>query len=151
VVEVGARETASVIVGKDADGHKTVNQYTLHEVLGRGSFGKVRRVVDCTTGKSFAMKIMKKAYLRRKRVGMFGNMLEQSKKEVAIWKKLRHPNVVSAAPCPPVLLVDIAHIYTHTFHTSTPTLDSMLTFGRFPLLFRLLLPPLPCGRCGCTK
>lgn len=70
-----------------------VNQYEMLEVLGKGAFGKVKK---CRTpdGGIFATKQLKKSMLKRKRYGRFGNALQNVQKEIAIWKKLRHPNVV---------------------------------------------------------
>ena len=73
---------------------KWVNQYRMCEVLGRGAYGKVRRCVDEFTGGEVAVKILRKSVLRRKRVGRFGNALQDVQREVAIWKKLDHPHVV---------------------------------------------------------
>ena len=37
---------------------------------------------------------MRKSVLKRKRVGRFGNELQNVAKEIAVWKKLSHPNVL---------------------------------------------------------
>lgn len=78
-----------------ATGEKRVNQYLMREVLGRGAYGKVRRCVDEQTGAVRAVKIIRKSVLKRKRVGRFGNALQTVLREIAIWKKLDHPNVVT--------------------------------------------------------
>ena len=66
----------------------------LYDVVGRGAFGKVKKCCD-VNGRPFACKIMKKTLLQRKRVGRFRNMLDHVWKEIAIWKKLKHPNIVN--------------------------------------------------------
>ena len=73
---------------------KWVNQYRMGPVIGRGSYGKVRRCIDEFNGVPVAVKIMHKSVLRKKRVGRFGNALQDVQREVAIWKKLDHPHVV---------------------------------------------------------
>lgn len=48
-----------------SEGHKTINDYTLLQILGEGSYGKVKL---CTKGsQQFAQKIFNKALLLRKR------------------------------------------------------------------------------------
>lgn len=72
----------------DEDKKKTVNQYTVHEVLGRGAFGVVRRVTSKQDGhrQSYAMKEMSKKMLQRKKYGVgnapMRNAMEDVKKEV---------------------------------------------------------------------
>ncbi|KAL6043183.1 Serine/threonine-protein kinase stk11 [Balamuthia mandrillaris] len=69
---------------------KTVNQYILGEVLGKGSYGKVREALDTTTLHIVAIKILKKQLLRK----LPGGGGEASvKQEIAIMKTLKHPNV----------------------------------------------------------
>jgi hypothetical protein len=88
-------EVSSARKVKDAStGQKRINQYLILEVLGKGAYGKVRRCVDETTGEVRAVKIMKKSFLKRKRIGRFGNALQNVQREIAVWKKLDHPNVV---------------------------------------------------------
>jgi serine/threonine protein kinase len=50
----------------DDDKKKTINQYTVHEVLGRGAFGTVRRVTSKQEGHrvDYAMKEMSKKQLQ---------------------------------------------------------------------------------------
>jgi hypothetical protein len=79
---------------KDESGNKRVNHFLMLEVVGRGAYGKVRRCIDEDTGAIRAVKIMRKSILKRKRIGRFSNALENAQREIAIWKKLDHPNVV---------------------------------------------------------
>jgi hypothetical protein len=87
-------EVASARKVKDSSGQKRINQYLMLEVLGKGTYGKVRRCIDETTGDVRAVKILKKSFLKRKRIGRFGNALQNVQREIAVWKKLDHPNVV---------------------------------------------------------
>ena len=61
--------------------------------LGKGAFGKVKLVKDTKDGNLYALKIMDKMVLKKKRQGMT-NMLESVQKEIAIMKKISHPNCV---------------------------------------------------------
>ena len=75
-----------------------VNQYHIGKLLGRGGFAQVFiGEVNGLLGKkqTFAIKVMDKKRLKRKRVGRFSNALQLLKKEIAVWKKVTHPNVVN--------------------------------------------------------
>lgn len=93
-----------------------VNNYILLDVVGTGSYAEVRLCKEKTTDKLYAMKVMNKDVLRRKQLlpktptttNAAGNstredgddddeensMLDDVKREIAIMKKLSHPNVL---------------------------------------------------------
>lgn len=48
---------------------KKVNQYVIQEQLGRGAYGAVHRAVD-DKGEEYAVKIISKSYLKKKRIGL---------------------------------------------------------------------------------
>lgn len=75
-------------------GNKVVNQYEILEELGRGEHGKVKLGRHVVTRQRVAVKIVQR-YSKRRRLGKLGNPEDKVKKEVAILKKARHPNVVS--------------------------------------------------------
>jgi [calcium/calmodulin-dependent protein kinase] kinase len=77
----------------DEKGEKHVNHYKMLEVIGRGATGKVRRCIDEETGVVMAAKIIRKSRLLKKRVGRFGNALQDVMREIAVWKKLSHPHI----------------------------------------------------------
>ncbi|TGZ81219.1 kinase-like protein [Ascodesmis nigricans] len=103
---------------EETDGMR-LNQYTLQREIGRGSFGAVHYAVD-TDGNEYAIKEFSKSRLRRRsqahllrrpRGGTFspghrrsvsdifrereaGNPLYLIREEIAILKKLDHPNIV---------------------------------------------------------
>jgi serine/threonine protein kinase len=79
----------------EGTGEKMLNQYIVKASLGEGSFGKVKLCVDTRTGKKVAIKIMRKSFLKRRKVGMKGNALLDVMREIAIMKKMHHPNVVT--------------------------------------------------------
>jgi len=85
-------DTSSVDVRKQ-DGKKYVNQYEVLKLLGRGSFGKVKLVKHTETGELFAMKVMNKNILRKKRMGT-RNLLQDVEHEIRVMKLLDHPNVI---------------------------------------------------------
>jgi serine/threonine protein kinase len=89
------KETHTVEVERDTiTGNKLVNQYEILEELGRGEHGKVKLGRHVTTKQKVAIKIVQR-YSKRRRLGKLGNPEDKVKKEVAILKKARHPNVVS--------------------------------------------------------
>ena len=71
-------------------GQKRVNNYIIVKSLGEGAAGKVKLVEDAESNKLFAMKIqnlsVKKSLGQRRNFG--------ADKEIAIMKKLNHPNIV---------------------------------------------------------
>lgn len=79
-----------------------INDYILLDYIGRGSFGKVILVQHKTTEKFYAIKVFRKSLLRKKKDyfkkeggGMgFKNALDDVIREIAIMKKLDHPNVL---------------------------------------------------------
>uniref|UniRef100_A0A7S1DII3 Protein kinase domain-containing protein n=1 Tax=Hemiselmis andersenii TaxID=464988 RepID=A0A7S1DII3_HEMAN len=75
------------------DGVKLINQYEVIKDLGRGSFGKVKLVRHTDTGELFAMKVMNKNVLRKKRMGT-RNLLMDVEHEIKVMKLLDHPNII---------------------------------------------------------
>ncbi|KAL2828719.1 kinase-like domain-containing protein [Aspergillus cavernicola] len=89
------KETHTAEVDRDTvTGNKVINQYEILEELGRGEHGKVKLGRHVTTRQKVAIKIVQR-YSKRRRLGRLGNAEDKVKKEVAILKKARHPNVVS--------------------------------------------------------
>ncbi|KAI9262016.1 kinase-like domain-containing protein [Sporodiniella umbellata] len=88
-------------------GNKMINQYMILKEIGRGVHGKVKLAQDTITGQFVAVKIVDKKN-RRRQMGyslLRGNNHQSSqlaskenelkiKREIAILKKCRHPNVV---------------------------------------------------------
>ncbi|KAM0736239.1 Calcium/calmodulin-dependent protein kinase kinase 2 [Formica fusca] len=79
-----------------------LNQYKVLDEIGKGSFGVVKKVYNEEDGVHYAMKIVSKRKLMKK-TGIFGKIpprragadpLAKVYKEIAILKKLDHPNVV---------------------------------------------------------
>lgn len=77
-------------------GRKMINHYEVVDELGRGAHGKVKLGRDCNSGHNMfvAIKIVER-YSKRRRLGKLGNAEDKVKKEVAVLKKARHPNVVA--------------------------------------------------------
>jgi hypothetical protein len=72
-----------------------VNNYILLDTLGVGSYGEVRLCKDRVTDKLFAIKIISKEFLRKKKNGKTSETyFEDIKREIAIMKKLLHPNIL---------------------------------------------------------
>jgi serine/threonine protein kinase len=75
-------------------GRKVVNQYEIIDELGRGVHGKVKLGKDLMFGKYVAIKIVDR-YSKRRRLGKNTSHEDKIKREIAILKKARHPNIVS--------------------------------------------------------
>ncbi|QIW96979.1 hypothetical protein AMS68_002497 [Peltaster fructicola] len=76
-------------------GRKLINHYEIVDELGRGTHGKVKLGRDLeTSGTHVAIKIVER-YSKKRRLGKLGNPEDKVKKEVAILKKARHPNIVA--------------------------------------------------------
>ncbi|EEP77088.1 hypothetical protein UREG_01937 [Uncinocarpus reesii 1704] len=89
------KETHTAEVDRDVlTGNKLINEYEILDELGRGEHGKVKLGRHMKTGQRVAIKIVQR-YSKRRRLGKLGNPEDKVKKEVAILKKARHPNVVS--------------------------------------------------------
>mmetsp|Transcript_35677 Transcript_35677/g.142599 ORF Transcript_35677/g.142599 Transcript_35677/m.142599 type:complete len:541 (-) Transcript_35677:4317-5939(-) len=73
--------------GKPMSTRKRVNEYILLGGIGRGSFAKVKLAISTLDKRFYAAKIMNKS-----RKSSF--LSESNKTEVAILRKLRHPNIV---------------------------------------------------------
>ncbi len=71
-----------------------VNNYILLNKLGQGSYGEVRLAKEKATNTLFAMKIINKDTLRRRKMGKDYTSMDDVKREIAIMKKVAHPNVL---------------------------------------------------------
>ncbi|KAK4042738.1 hypothetical protein C8A01DRAFT_44232 [Parachaetomium inaequale] len=91
------RETHKANVEHDyTTGRKHINNYEIIEELGRGVHGKVKLARNVENGEFVAIKIIPR-FSKKRRLGKVTAMSTQdkSKKEIAILKKIRHPNVVA--------------------------------------------------------
>ena len=77
-------------------GRKLINNYEIIEELGRGMHGKVKLARNVDNGEFVAIKIIPR-FSKRRRLGkvMAMSTQDKSKREIAILKKIRHPNVVA--------------------------------------------------------
>lgn len=75
-------------------GRKLINNYEIVDELGRGAHGKVKLGRNLATHEYVAIKIVER-YSKKRRLGKLGNAEDKVKKEVAILKKARHPNIVA--------------------------------------------------------
>ncbi|KAK3944515.1 Serine/threonine-protein kinase ssp1 [Diplogelasinospora grovesii] len=91
------RETHKANVEHDyTTGRKLINHYEIIEELGRGMHGKVKLARNLETGENVAIKIIPR-FSKKRRLGKVTAMSTQdkSKREIAILKKIRHPNIVA--------------------------------------------------------
>lgn len=88
------RETNTVEVEYDhITGRKHVNQYEIIGEIGRGEHGKVKKGRNLNNDMLVAIKIVPR-FSNKRRLGKIGSPEDKVKKEIAILKKARHPNVV---------------------------------------------------------
>jgi serine/threonine protein kinase len=72
-----------------------VNNYILLDTLGKGSYGEVRLCRDRQYSDLYAMKIISKDMMKKRKNGNTNETyFEDIKREIAIMKKLLHPNVL---------------------------------------------------------
>ncbi|KAA6374772.1 MAG: hypothetical protein EZS28_029700 [Streblomastix strix] len=87
----------------EEQGIRTINQYIVHEKIGEGAFAKVKLVhIINDPNKVYAMKVIKKE--TKKRAPMPQSRMPRGivtqkqediiNKEVAVMKKMKHPNIV---------------------------------------------------------
>ncbi|XP_067014704.2 calcium/calmodulin-dependent protein kinase kinase 1 [Anabrus simplex] len=101
------KESRRVSIDKSG-GYMQLNQYRLMDAIGQGSYGIVKLAYNEEDDTHYAMKILSKRKLLKK-AGIFGRMapsrkagsvggqnnpLERVYREIAILKKLDHPNIV---------------------------------------------------------
>lgn len=91
-----SRTHKALIDSDTATGRKLINQYEVLEELGRGVHGKVKKARDSETGEHVAIKIIPR-FSKKRRLGKVTALSQQdkTKREIAILKKIRHPNVVA--------------------------------------------------------
>lgn len=89
------RETYKAQVEQDfITGRKHINQYEVINEIGRGVHGKVKLARSLETGDYVAIKIIQR-FSKKRRLGRVTVAPEdKTKREIAILKKIRHPNVV---------------------------------------------------------
>lgn len=89
------RETHKAQVEQDfLTGRKLINQYEIIEEIGRGVHGKVKLARSLETGDYVAIKIIQRFSKKRKLGRVTVSPEDKTKREIAILKKIRHPNVV---------------------------------------------------------
>ncbi|KAH9907928.1 protein kinase-like protein [Xylariomycetidae sp. FL2044] len=90
------RETHKALVDLDMmTGRKIINQYEVIEELGRGVHGKVKLARNLETGENVAIKIIPRFSKKRRLGKVTASPQDKTKREIAILKKIRHPNVVA--------------------------------------------------------
>lgn len=85
------------VLSKEIDpdtGRKTLNNYELLKILGKGQHGTVKLGRNLETGEAVAVKIVRR-HPRKRRLRRTDDPGEMIKREIAILKKARHPHVVS--------------------------------------------------------
>lgn len=71
-----------------ASGRLTTQDFKKEKDLGKGSFGKVCKVIHRSTNKEYAIKFMEKSKIQKL------NMVDQLKNEIDIMQAVQHENIV---------------------------------------------------------
>lgn len=89
-IHIPTKETSEVIIRRDPEGgNKLVNQYCVMRTIGVGAYGKVKLVLNLEDNQLYAMKILIKSQLKRKRIGMKkGSAFEDCLREIELMKKM---------------------------------------------------------------
>ncbi|CAF0740912.1 unnamed protein product [Brachionus calyciflorus] len=108
LIPVETKESNSLSLSEDPDGYIQLNQYKLKDEIGKGSYGIVKLAYNKEDNRNYAMKMISKKKLM-KRTSLIrrapsrqqsttsselNHPLQRVYKEIAILKKLDHPNVV---------------------------------------------------------
>jgi hypothetical protein len=80
---------------RNEDGTKDLNQYKFIKELGRGAFGKVILAKNNDDGRNYAVKSQNMKKLKRKFLMLGNNSGAMLRKEIAIMKKIDHPNLLN--------------------------------------------------------
>ncbi|KAJ8062145.1 hypothetical protein OCU04_008705 [Sclerotinia nivalis] len=89
------RETHKAQVEQDfITGRKLINQYEIIDEIGRGVHGKVKLARSLETQDYVAIKIIQRFSKKRRLGRVTVSPEDKTKREIAILKKIRHPNVV---------------------------------------------------------
>jgi [calcium/calmodulin-dependent protein kinase] kinase len=75
-------------------GRKLINQYEIIDEIGRGVHGKVKLARSLETGDFVAIKIIQRFSKKRRLGRVTVSPEDKTKREIAILKKIRHPNIV---------------------------------------------------------
>jgi calcium/calmodulin-dependent protein kinase kinase 2 len=95
-------ETTIIKKSYDDEGNKIINNYKILELLGSGSYCKVKLVEDINTGEKFCFKIINELVLEKKRKvftrdkdgnAIIFTMLDDAKNEIEILKKINCKNI----------------------------------------------------------
>jgi hypothetical protein len=79
---------------KDEFGCKLINDYVIVDDLGRGAFGKVKLCMHQVSNEPYAIKVLKKSFLRRAAKPGGLPAMQAAQHEIAIMKKINHANIV---------------------------------------------------------
>jgi [calcium/calmodulin-dependent protein kinase] kinase len=81
--------------GRTANGKMVINGYVLMHKLGQGSYGVVWLAASRQHSKKYAIKVVSRTLLKKKRFGSEAKSESEALKEVAVMKRLAHPNIVA--------------------------------------------------------
>lgn len=93
--EASIRHSSCVSQTVNEEGREMINQYKVINIIGRGSFGKVMKVLNTETNENFALKTLKKSRMKLKVSLSLGSANGYDVlNEINIIKKMSHPHIV---------------------------------------------------------
>ncbi|OQV13217.1 Calcium/calmodulin-dependent protein kinase kinase [Hypsibius exemplaris] len=90
-------DNETITVSSTGDGYVYLNQYKLsNETLGHGTYSIVKLAYNTEDNTHYAMKILSKKKLMKKHrlTRKSGDPMQEAYREIAILKKLNHPNII---------------------------------------------------------
>lgn len=83
--------TSTVTMKKLSSGTRIINKYVIVNQIGKGSYGEVFLCRDEETSELYAMKVIHRG---SQNLAANDPVMEAVRREIALFKKLRHPNIV---------------------------------------------------------
>ncbi|CAL0304085.1 unnamed protein product [Lupinus luteus] len=93
--QFAVKETHNLVLSKDKDGNKMINEYIRVCKIGSGAYGKVALYRSSVSGNDYAMKAFHKPQLLKRQVAGSETAMTDVLCEVLIMKMLEHPNIVN--------------------------------------------------------
>ena len=131
-ISTPVRYTSALVKGTSPAGYKQINQYVIIKTIGKGVHGKVCMGKAPSTSEDLfvAIKVIPKS--KKGNFSNNNNYLTLIKKEIAIMKKLKHPNVVRLIeviedPSDEFVYLVMEYCYGHVKWRKKPSTDDPAT------------------------
>src|SRR3989338_9296156 len=109
------------------EGHKRINEYVLIKTIGKGTYSKVKLAQSQKDGQMYAIKVLNKARLRKKRTVGMHNALSDVLREVEIHSQMTHKNIIRLFKVIDVEAEDMLYLVLELMEAG-PLLDNEFVF-----------------------